>query len=114
MYSWERIAVRTERVYDAVADSRRDDSMLARLGRFHKCVLPGRPAAEPNCINPTAAERDMHRISAAEAHSCAILELLKIKMMCCAAPTHVADRSNIAYHWRNCDAGRPDPALPRP
>ena len=37
MYSWERIAVRTERVYDAAAASRRDDSMLARLTRFYKC-----------------------------------------------------------------------------
>ncbi len=36
MYSWERVAVRTERVYDAVAESRRDDSFLARLRRFHK------------------------------------------------------------------------------
>ena len=37
MYSWERIAVRTERVYDAAAASQRDDSMLARLSRFYKC-----------------------------------------------------------------------------
>ena len=38
MYSWERVAVRTERVYDAVAVSRRDDTFLARLKRFYKCV----------------------------------------------------------------------------
>ena len=38
MYSWERIAVRTERVYDAAATSLRDDSMLARLTRYYKYV----------------------------------------------------------------------------
>ena len=36
MYSWERVAVRTERVFDAVAGSRRDDTFLARLKRFYK------------------------------------------------------------------------------
>jgi len=35
MYSWPAIALRTERVYKAVMHTQRDDSMAARLKRFH-------------------------------------------------------------------------------
>lgn len=37
MYSWHRVARRTERVYSAAAASRRDDSMAGRLRRYHRC-----------------------------------------------------------------------------
>lgn len=37
MYSWNDVAKRTERAYLDVVSSRRDDSMLARLTRYHKC-----------------------------------------------------------------------------
>lgn len=49
MYSWERVAVRTERVYDAVADSRRDDTFLARLQRFYKWVQDLCPSGQTHC-----------------------------------------------------------------
>lgn len=38
MYSWESIAQRTERVYyQVLQDAVRDDSMVGRLRRYHKC-----------------------------------------------------------------------------
>ena len=60
MYSWERVAVRTERVYDAVADSRRDDSMLARLRRYYKCGMLHRMTA--NAWRPTAERLAAERL----------------------------------------------------
>jgi phosphatidylinositol N-acetylglucosaminyltransferase subunit A len=37
MYSWPRVAERTEAVYVAAADSRRDDGLAARFRRYAKC-----------------------------------------------------------------------------
>lgn len=37
MYNWHTVAARTVRVYDAVACSTRDDSLVTRLIRVHKC-----------------------------------------------------------------------------
>lgn len=37
MYSWARVAERTEKVYEAAAASWRDDSLAARFRRYAKC-----------------------------------------------------------------------------
>lgn len=37
MYSWESVGERTEKVYDLVASSSRDDSTYATLVRHYKC-----------------------------------------------------------------------------
>eukprot|EP00884_Botryococcus_braunii_P003127 jgi/Botrbrau1/12815/Bobra.20_1s0006.1 len=37
MYSWPRVAERTEAVYIAAATSLRDDSLAARFRRYAKC-----------------------------------------------------------------------------
>ena len=37
MYSWSRVAERTESVYDTVQKLRRDDSLLSGLERYRKC-----------------------------------------------------------------------------
>jgi phosphatidylinositol glycan class A protein len=39
MYSWPRIAARTEVVYYAAAASERDDSLAARFGRYARCGI---------------------------------------------------------------------------
>ncbi len=37
MYAWQDVAERTLRVYAAAAKSTRDDSLLARMSRYHAC-----------------------------------------------------------------------------
>ncbi len=74
MYSWERVAVRTERIYDAVASAPRDDALLARLGRFHKCVMSSFTDTAEQTINMRLMTFQNGRIIATN-ESCSMSEL---------------------------------------
>ena len=100
MYSWERVAVRTERIYDAVANGRRDDSMLARLGRFYKC---GCRRSQMQQSGPSDAPDDLMQ----RAHRCTTLGQLQ-HILGCRGSRYGQDRCDVqpsmTLAHRRCNA----------